>query len=73
MDANAPSSPGGSVVREVPSSHPRVSAVNLLIALAFLFVTAPFVEELPHGDLVQALLIGLGDGFRCPGGERQAF
>lgn len=36
---------------------PRYSAVELLIALALLLVTSPFVEDLPKGDLVEAVLI----------------
>jgi len=33
--------------------------VSLLIVLILLFLTAPFVEEMPHGDLVEATLLGL--------------
>ena len=36
---------------------PRYSAVELLIALGLLFVTAPFVEDLPAGDMVEAMLL----------------
>ena len=36
---------------------PRYSAVNLLGALTLLFVSAPFVEDLPRGDLIEALLL----------------
>lgn len=35
----------------------RYSAVELLVALGLLFVTAPFVEDLPHGDLAEAILM----------------
>ena len=38
---------------------PRYSAVKLLGALALLFVIAPFVEELPRGDLIEAILLTL--------------
>lgn len=38
---------------------PRYSAVNLLVALGLLFVTAPFVEELRFGDLLEAVLLTL--------------
>jgi hypothetical protein len=37
----------------------RYSAVKLLVALAFLFISAPFVEDLPNGDLIEALLLTL--------------
>jgi hypothetical protein len=37
----------------------RYSAVELLLALGLLFVTAPFVEDLPHGDQIEALLLTL--------------
>lgn len=35
----------------------RYSSVELLVALCLLFVTAPFVEDLPHGSLVEAILM----------------
>lgn len=35
----------------------RYSSAKLLVALALLFVTAPFVEYLPHGGLVEAMLM----------------
>ena len=38
---------------------PRYSAVKLLLALGLLFVSAPFVEDLPQGDLVEAVLLTL--------------
>jgi voltage-gated potassium channel len=37
----------------------RYSAVKLLIALGLLFMTAPFVEDLPQGDQIEALLLTL--------------
>ena len=33
----------------------RLSAVELLIALGLLFVTAPLVEDLPNGDLIELI------------------
>ena len=36
---------------------PRYSAVELLVALGLLFVSAPFVEDLPCGNLVEAMLL----------------
>lgn len=38
---------------------PRYSTVKLLIALALLFISAPFVEDLPQGDLIEAVLMTL--------------
>jgi voltage-gated potassium channel len=38
---------------------PRYSAVQLLIALGLLFISAPLVEDLPRGDLIEALLLTL--------------
>lgn len=35
----------------------RYSSVKLLVALGLLFVTAPFVEDLPHGDMAEAMLM----------------
>jgi hypothetical protein len=37
----------------------RYSAVNLLVALGLFFVSAPFVQDLPNGDLVESLLLTL--------------
>lgn len=40
--------------------HPgafRYSAVELLAVLAILFVSAPFIEDLPNGDLIEAVLM----------------
>jgi len=37
----------------------RYSAVQLLTALVFLFVTAPFIEDLPRGDLIEASLLSI--------------
>jgi hypothetical protein len=37
----------------------RYSAVKLLVALGLLFVSAPFVQDLPQGDLVESVLLTL--------------
>ena len=37
----------------------RYSAVELLLALVLLFVSAPLVEDLPHGDLIEVVLLTL--------------
>jgi hypothetical protein len=37
----------------------RYSAVELLAALGLLFISAPFIEDLPRGDLVEAILLTL--------------
>ena len=37
----------------------RVSAVQLLIALALLFFFLPFVEEVKGGDIIVSLLLSL--------------
>lgn len=38
---------------------PRYSSVELLISLVLLFITAPLVEDLPHGDLVEIVLVSV--------------
>lgn len=38
---------------------PRHSAVKLLVALGSLFVVTPFIEELPRGVLIEAVLLTL--------------
>lgn len=37
----------------------RLSAVELLVALGLLFVTAPLVENLPNGDLIELIPLSL--------------
>lgn len=37
----------------------RYSAMELLVALLLLFFSAPFVEDLPQGDLIDSVLITL--------------
>jgi hypothetical protein len=38
---------------------PRYSAVELLVALGLLFVSGPIVQDLPGGDLIEAMLVTL--------------
>lgn len=51
----------------------RFSAVELLIALVLLIVAMPFLEDLPGGDLVEAILfsIVLGSAVLAVGGRRR--
>ncbi len=37
----------------------RYSAIELLVALLLLFMAAPFVEILPHGKLIESILVTL--------------
>jgi hypothetical protein len=37
----------------------RFSAVELLVAIALLFLATPFVEDLPHGDLLEVALMSV--------------
>jgi len=37
----------------------RFSAVEMLIALVLLFVATPFIEDLPGGELIEAILLSL--------------
>jgi len=37
----------------------RYSAVKLLMALGLLFLSAPFVQDLPDGDLIESILLTL--------------
>jgi len=50
----------------------RFSAVQFLIALVFFFVSAPFVEKLPHGDFIDGslLTVVLILGVMAVGGSR---
>jgi voltage-gated potassium channel len=43
----------------IPSGVFRYSAVQLLVALVLLFVTSPLIEDLPRGDLIEAVLLTL--------------
>jgi hypothetical protein len=38
---------------------PRYSAVELLVALGLFLASAPFVQDLPNGDLIEAMLLTL--------------
>ena len=42
-----------------PVRVPRYSTVKLLVALGLLFVFTPFIEDLPRGDLIEAVLLTL--------------
>jgi hypothetical protein len=58
-----PQSPEPTVLPRGQSALPlgaaRYSAVKLLVALGLLFVSAPLVQDLPHGDLVESVLLTL--------------
>jgi voltage-gated potassium channel len=53
----------------------RYSGVELLVALGLLFVTSPFVEDLPHGNLIESLLLTLVmvTALLAVGGQRRTF
>ena len=53
----------------------RFSAVELLIALGLLFVTAPLVEDLPNGDLIELIPLSLVmiSAVLAVGGRRRDF
>jgi hypothetical protein len=38
---------------------PRFSTIELLAALVLLFVVTPFIQDLPHGDLIEVVLLTL--------------
>jgi len=62
MTTNAPPTEPGRAVPRNAVRRPRIfrySAVGLLVALALLFCTAPFVEDLRWGDLIEAVLLTL--------------
>lgn len=55
-------SPPGSVPGPLAAATTRLgllrfSAVKLLVALVLLFLVTPFVEDLPQGDLLEAVLV----------------
>jgi hypothetical protein len=58
-----PQSPEPTVLPRGQSALPlgaaRYSAVKLLVAPGLLFVSAPLVQDLPHGDLVESVLLTL--------------
>ena len=43
----------------MPLKKFHYSAVELLVALLLLFITAPFVETLPYGGLIESILVTL--------------
>ena len=49
----------GNVGRKFKLGVFRFSAVELLVALGLVFVTAPFVEDLPNGDLIELIPVSL--------------
>ena len=51
----------------------RYSAVELLAVLALLFLSAPFIEDLPNGDLIEAVLMTgvMVSSVLAVGGRRQ--
>jgi len=57
----------------LPRGGSRYSAVKLLVALALLFVSAPFVQDLPQGDLIESVLLTLVmvSAVRAVGGRRR--
>ena len=62
MNSTEPAAGQPATPRNPPAIRPaavRYSTVELLVALALLFVSAPFVQDLPDGDLVEALLLTL--------------
>ncbi len=76
--SRSPSNPAGSdgnhaAVLQLGGS--RHGAVKLLGALVFLFVSAPFVEDLPQGNLIEAILVTLVmiAAVFAVGGQRRTF
>lgn len=67
----APSSPESTIARARRAA--RYSAVRLLLALVLLFAVTPFVEDLPNGDLIEAVLVTavMVAAVRALGGQRQ--
>jgi Ion channel len=55
--SNRTAAPGSNLASPLGGS--RYSAVKLVVALALLFVSAPFIEDLPRGDLIEGVLITL--------------
>jgi voltage-gated potassium channel len=43
----------------LPLATSNYSAIKFLVALVFLFVSAPFVEDLPRGDVIEGMLLTL--------------
>src|ERR1035438_10540006 len=59
----------------LPAGFFRYSAIELLVALVLLMVTAPLVQDLPGGDLVEAVLLTLVmvSAVLAVGGRRRSF
>jgi voltage-gated potassium channel len=59
----------------LPSGFFRYSAIELLVALVLLLVTAPLVQDLPGGDLVEAVLVTgvMVSAVLAVGGRRRSF
>jgi hypothetical protein len=57
METKTPAPQG--IRAKIPAGLTRYSAVKLLVALALLFIVTPFIEDLPRGDLIEALLLTL--------------
>jgi len=57
----------------LPVGYFRYSAVELLVALALLLITAPLVQDMPFGDLVEPVLLTLVmvSAMLAIGGRRQ--
>ena len=53
----APNLAGNARSRQGVQGVIRFSVVYFLVALVLMFITVPFILELPHGKLVEALLI----------------
>ncbi len=75
MNSTAPSPESGVPPRSAgfrPGTW-RFSAVELLASLVLLFVSAPFVEDLPRGDLIEAglLTVVMVSAVMAVGGRRQ--
>src|SRR5262245_4427497 len=51
----------------------RLSVTHFLVAVALLLVVVPFVDELPNGDLIEAMLftLVLGSAVMAVGGRRR--
>ncbi|HVM50216.1 MAG TPA: potassium channel family protein [Candidatus Acidoferrum sp.] len=58
---NAPPSasptPATASARALPRSWARYSAIELLVALVILMITAPLIEDLPSGDVIESALL----------------
>jgi hypothetical protein len=62
MNSTAPTlegKPAPSSKSRLPAGLTRYSTVKLLVALALLFFATPFIEDLPRGDLIEAILVTL--------------